>query len=489
VKEIQRVTGDKKWLRFDYERKHCFRRRSALAAKHNRAGEMGHRIAKHVYNNTGTTLERSTYYILDAQGNQISTYDYEVVGGNAQYNLKERHIFGSSRLGMRNDSLNMLTATVNPYKYTRTIGWKYYEFSNHLGNVLTVFADMKAPVDNDANGVVDGYRVPIRNTADYSPFGVQLDGRTIQGDFYRYGFQKQEKDDEIKGVGNSVNYTFRMHDPRVGRFFSVDPLASKYPWNSTYAFSENSTIAFVELEGLEKYFSASGEFIGQIGKKSDIYVVEDKDVEVCLNHINHANYDLSYGNKRAKEFKRNFAQVDKLSVSLYDYAENVEDVTKGDKVQLYEKYGNCYTAALAQMKIAGITPGNKTEAIQTDVDNVKQGVENELTENKIGGAIYIITQLKKGNPVMVGLEEISRGDMVDVGNHNRNTAHFVVINGINKTNGIVDFMYTDNASSHFPKCDANQLNLNLKNGRVVDGDSPAVGCEKYEMSEVRTNPK
>ena len=42
-----------------------------------------------------------------------------------------------------------------------------------------------------------------------------------------------------------------MHDPKVGRFFAVDPLEKKYPWNSPYAFSENRVIASVELEGLE----------------------------------------------------------------------------------------------------------------------------------------------------------------------------------------------------------------------------------------------
>ena len=61
-------------------------------------------------------------------------------------------------------------------------------------------------------------------------------------DRYRYGFQGQEKDDELKGEGNSLNYTFRMHDPRMGRFFAVDPLARSYPWNSPYAFSENRVI-------------------------------------------------------------------------------------------------------------------------------------------------------------------------------------------------------------------------------------------------------
>jgi hypothetical protein len=70
-------------------------------------------------------------------------------------------------------------------------------------------------------------------------------------DSYRYGFQNQEKDDEIKGAGNSVNYKYRMHDPRVGRFFAVDPLAAKYPHNGTYNFSENRLLDGIELEGLE----------------------------------------------------------------------------------------------------------------------------------------------------------------------------------------------------------------------------------------------
>ncbi len=78
-----------------------------------------------------------------------------------------------------------------------------------------------------------------------------LPNRHLNTSDYRYGFQGQEMDDEIKGEGNSINYKFRMHDPRVGRFFSVDPLFKTYPWNSTYAFSENRVIDGTELEGLE----------------------------------------------------------------------------------------------------------------------------------------------------------------------------------------------------------------------------------------------
>ena len=77
---------------------------------------------------------------------------------------------------------------------------------------------------------------------------------------YRYGFQGQEKDDELKGEGNSLNYKFRMHDPRVGRFFAVDPLEKDYPWNSPYAFSENRVLDGIELEGLE-YIPINGDGI------------------------------------------------------------------------------------------------------------------------------------------------------------------------------------------------------------------------------------
>lgn len=69
---------------------------------------------------------------------------------------------------------------------------------------------------------------------------------------YRYAFQGQEKDDKVKnGVGTSYNYRYRMHEPRLGRFFMVDPLFASYAYNSTYAFSENRVIDGYELEGLE----------------------------------------------------------------------------------------------------------------------------------------------------------------------------------------------------------------------------------------------
>jgi RHS repeat-associated protein len=133
------------------------------------------------------------------------------------------------------------------------VGDKRYELSNYLGNVLSVVSDRKL-FQNTLSFTT--FAPDVLSYSDYYPFGMLVPNRHKAGDDYRYGFQGQEKDDEIKGEGNSLNYTFRMHDPRVGRFFAVDPLRAKYPHNSPYAFSENRVMDGIELEGLE-YLSIS----------------------------------------------------------------------------------------------------------------------------------------------------------------------------------------------------------------------------------------
>jgi RHS repeat-associated protein len=93
---------------------------------------------------------------------------------------------------------------------------------------------------------------------------------------YRYGFQGQEKDDELKGEGNSLNYTFRMHDPRVGRFFATDPLESKYPNISTYAFVANNVLNAIDADGRDiVYLNKNGQVTKVVSDgKPTIKIVE-----------------------------------------------------------------------------------------------------------------------------------------------------------------------------------------------------------------------
>jgi hypothetical protein len=64
-----------------------------------------------------------------------------------------------------------------------------------------------------------------------------------------------------------------VHDARIGRFLSVDPLTPDYPHNSPYAFSEDVVINAVELEGLEKV-EVNGQVSGSVtvGKNPQVRI-------------------------------------------------------------------------------------------------------------------------------------------------------------------------------------------------------------------------
>jgi RHS repeat-associated protein len=66
---------------------------------------------------------------------------------------------------------------------------------------------------------------------------------------YRYGFNGKEMDNEVKGEGAQYDYGFRIYDPRIGRFLSVDPLFQSFPWYTPYQFAGNKPIIAVDLDG------------------------------------------------------------------------------------------------------------------------------------------------------------------------------------------------------------------------------------------------
>jgi RHS repeat-associated protein len=93
--------------------------------------------------------------------------------------------------------------------------------------------------------------VCLQNIYDYSSFGVSLDGRTVESDFYRHGYQGSEKDNETKGGGNSYTTFYRQLDPRVGRWFSIDPV-TKPTFGSYNSMSNNPNIR-IDPKGNDDY--------------------------------------------------------------------------------------------------------------------------------------------------------------------------------------------------------------------------------------------
>jgi RHS repeat-associated protein len=58
-----------------------------------------------------------------------------------------------------------------------------------------------------------------------------------------------EADDEVKGQGNSYDFTARFYDPRVGRWLSLDPKAGKSAGITPYRFAFNCPLIFIDPNG------------------------------------------------------------------------------------------------------------------------------------------------------------------------------------------------------------------------------------------------
>ncbi|MFZ4400463.1 MAG: RHS repeat domain-containing protein [Bacteroidales bacterium] len=216
---------------------------------------MGNRVCKKLTQSSGISYQ---LYTRDAQGNIMA--NYTTAGG--QTTLTEFDLYGSSRIGIKALDLLMQepAPNLNP-TYSRILGDKRYEISNHLGNVITVFSDRKIAQGGSIGSDITDYKTHLVNSQDYTPFGMAMDGRGFNIDKYRFGFNGQEKTDEVSGVGNHLDFTYRGYDPRTGRFWSVDPLYKDYPWNSTYCFAENDVIRAKDLEGAEKQIAIDGSVI------------------------------------------------------------------------------------------------------------------------------------------------------------------------------------------------------------------------------------
>lgn len=87
----------------------------------------------------------------------------------------------------------------------------------------------------------------------FSPLKVVYNDLNINSntslDAYRYGFNNMEKDDEIKGSGNSYDFGARIYDPRVVRWLSRDSYERKHPDLTPYNFAANNPVLFVDPDG------------------------------------------------------------------------------------------------------------------------------------------------------------------------------------------------------------------------------------------------
>ncbi|MGD9489408.1 MAG: RHS repeat-associated core domain-containing protein [Calditrichaceae bacterium] len=110
---------------------------------------------------------------------------------------------------------------------------RYYYLKDHLGNIRVTVNEF---------GQAEAYN-------DYYPFGLQMPGRSVNNamtdDIYKFGGKEL---DEESGL-NWYYFGARYYDPAIGRWLSVDPLASSYPSWSPYNYSLNDPIGKRDPDG------------------------------------------------------------------------------------------------------------------------------------------------------------------------------------------------------------------------------------------------
>jgi len=82
---------------------------------------------------------------------------------------------------------------------------------------------------------------------------------------YRYFFNGQEADNEVYGNEVVLGYEFRQYDARIGRWWSIDPMADKYPGVSPYAFCNGSPVLLLDPNGAEVWKP-------EVDEKGNIYL-------------------------------------------------------------------------------------------------------------------------------------------------------------------------------------------------------------------------
>jgi RHS repeat-associated protein len=91
---------------------------------------------------------------------------------------------------------------------------------------------------------------------------------------YRYAFNGMEKDDEVKGQGNSYDFGARMYDSRVGRWMSRDAHESKYPDLSPYVFVANTPIVAIDPDGKDVIILVAKDGASGLGHMA--MIIQDK---------------------------------------------------------------------------------------------------------------------------------------------------------------------------------------------------------------------
>ena len=169
------------------------------------------------------------------------------------------------------------------------------------------------------------------------PFGMVMPGRSFTSESYRFGFNGKEKDSEgMGGGGSTYDYGFRIYNPQLAKFLSVDPLTASYPWYTPYQFAGNMPISAIDLDGLEErqmiidHYESDGSVVITLRTDRDLEKLAPGDVKVIHRYYN-VDGKLVYVQKSTQKFDRDLTtgNVSRLKTTIQQEKIKEEDMIEG----------------------------------------------------------------------------------------------------------------------------------------------------------------
>ena len=215
------------------------------------------------------------------------------------------------------------------------------------------------------------------------------------------------KDDEVYGDdGTSYAFEYRIYDPRLARFLSVDTLSHKYSWQSPYVFCENRVIDGIELEGLERVdndtYTVDGVVVGaQFTKTFDFSnnpapINNNANTDVQIDNSGNVQNSTTSSSQPGigrpgviarNEINSNGSALQQNGLNQVTQPPNQENTQSTDR--LVAEFDNQFNQAYRITSRTGTTPTNVPPMIATNVTNaVNNG--NGLVQNIQGNVTRIL---------------------------------------------------------------------------------------------------
>jgi RHS repeat-associated protein len=228
---------------------------------------------------------------------------------------------------------------------------------------------------------------------------------------YRYGFNGKEKDSDGEwGDQTHYDYGFRIYNPAIAKFLSVDPLTKSYPMLTPYQYASNRPIDGIDLDGLE-YDDSKVKFLVDQGK-SQINITGEISVKIKIVNLSSGVVSRDAMNFHSRKSSRAFdidyrhintgVPLDPLTSKPPSGSNNVYNVYVDDLdidfefIKVTKDLSSLKTDDIVlllvdeiphngEIEVAGLAmPGGNFYAIEIDEFNLKNNIDTHEKGHLIG---------------------------------------------------------------------------------------------------------